>query len=131
MKKIFLQLAVIIILVSSCSKDRIIVDPDNPLLGTWIYDSYSDNAMIFTRSSSFTDSHCYRFNDGGTMVERKNAGWCGTPPITYADYEGEWSIISDTLIRVTVGYWGGVSANSIDIKLPDLNTLEMYYLPAD
>ena len=37
----------------------------------------------------------------------KNAGWCGTPPISYADFEGTWKK-SDSTISITVGYWGGL-----------------------
>lgn len=42
------------------------------------------------------------------FIERKNSGWCGTPPVSYSDFEGNWSI-NDSLLNVSVAYWGGLA----------------------
>lgn len=64
---------------------------------------------IFERSDKLAaDQYCFGFKRDGGFVEQKNAGWCGTPPIAYGQYEGSWSI-QDSIVSVTVPFWGGMS----------------------
>lgn len=114
-----------------CSKDNIQVDPDNLLIGVWKYSDFNNNDNIYIRSNEFIENHCYEFNSDGTMTERKNSGWCGTPPITYADYPGTWNIINDTLIQISVGYWGGTTKYKLDIQSVDSNILKVSYVSED
>jgi hypothetical protein len=130
MKKVFLLVGFLITLSSSCTKEGIKIDPDNLLIGTWAYSGYKDDASIFTRSQEFTDNHCYRFNSVGTLIERKNSGWCGTPPISYADYQGTWEILDDTLILINVGYWGGLIFYKLDIESVSSDTLKVITISA-
>jgi hypothetical protein len=113
----------------SCSRDEIKIDPDNLLLGIWNYSNYQDNASIFSRSQEFSDNHCYKFNSDGTLIERKNAGWCGTPPISYADYPGTWTVLNDTLIQINVGYWGGSMSYRLDIESVRSDSLKVVTIP--
>ena len=131
MKKSFLSLFSLLILFAACSKDDIPIDPDNLLIGVWNLSEYKDNSLIFTRNDQFVDNHCYRFNSDGTMTERKNSGFCGTPPVTYADYPGSWTVINDTLVQITVGYWGGTSSYKLYIEHIDLNSLTATYVFED
>ena len=114
-----------------CSKDNIQVDSDNLLIGVWKYSDFNNNDNIYIRSNEFIENHCYKFNSDGTMTERKNSGWCGTPPITYADYLGKWNIINDTLIQINVGYWGGTTKYKLDIQSVDSNILKVSYVSED
>jgi len=114
-----------------CSKDNFQVDPDNLLIGVWNYSDYIDNTTIYTRSNEFVDGPCYKFNSDGTLTERKNSGFCGTPPISYADYSGNWSILNDTIINVTVGYWGGTMSYKLDIELLNSESLKTIMIPGD
>lgn len=114
-----------------CSKDNIQIDPDSFLLGVWNYSDFNNNDNIYIRSFEFIENHCYEFNSDGTMTERKNSGWCGTPPITYADYQGTWNIINDTLIQINVGYWGGTIKYKLDIQSVDSNVLKVSYVSED
>jgi hypothetical protein len=114
-----------------CSKDNIQIDPDNLLIGVWNYSDFNNNDNIYIRNNEFVDNHCYKFNSDGTMIERKNSGWCGTPPITYADYSGTWNIINDTLIQISVGYWGGTTQYKLDIQSVDSNALKVSYVSED
>jgi hypothetical protein len=129
MKKLFLTLTLPLIILSACNKDEIRIDPDNLLLGVWNYSEYQADAAVFVRSPEFTDQHCYRFNTDGTLTERKNSGWCGTPPVNYADYDGTWTIINDTLVHVTVGYWGGTMDYNLDIESINTNSLKVITIP--
>jgi hypothetical protein len=118
-------------LFTSCARDEIKIDPDNLLIGVWIHSDFHDNADIYTRNQEFTDNHCYKFNSDGTIIERKNSGWCGTPPISYSDFEGSWSVLNDTLIQIKVGYWGGTMSYNFDIESVSTNSLILVYIPID
>ena len=131
MKKTFLSIGFLFSLLAACSKDDIQIDPDNLLIGIWNYSEYQDNSLIFTRNDQFIDNLCYKFNSDGTMTERKNSGFCGTPPITYADYPGSWTIINDTLVEITVGYWGGTTRYKLDIEKLDKNSLTAIFVYED
>jgi hypothetical protein len=125
MRKAYLILLLISSILYSCTKDKIQIDRDNLLLGVWNYSDYQNNVSVFTRSLDFTDNQGYKFNPDGTLVERKNSGWCGTPPVTYEDYKGTWTIISDTLIHINVGYWGGTMIYGLDIESVDSDSLKV------
>ena len=93
------------------------IDPDNLLIGVWNYSASTDSVNIYVRSSEFSDTPGYKFNSDGTLTERKNSSWCGTPPIIYADYSGSWSVENDTLIKLTSGYWGGSMTCKLDLEM--------------
>ena len=128
MRNIILAIIITASLTLSCENEQVKIDPDNLLIGTWIYKEYSGDAAVYSRDDEFTDSPCYRFNPDGTLVERKNAGWCGTPPVTYADYDGKWTIINDTLISITSAYWGGTTTYKLDIEELQPTSLKVVYV---
>lgn len=113
----------------SCEKDNIEIDPDNPLIGVWINDGFIGDITIYKRSAEFTNNYCYLFKSDGTLTERQIAGWCGTPPISYADYDGTWEIANDTLIRITVGSWNGDRSYRLDIESVNSRELKVLVLP--
>ena len=119
MKNTSLLIILFVFLFTSCKKDDTNFDPNNKLLGIWNVSEYVGNTTVYKRSTAFADEYGYEFKSGGTLIERQNAGWCGTPPITYADYSGTWSVINDTLIQVEVAYWGGISSYQLDIESVD------------
>ena len=102
------------------------------IIGTWVEVSFEEEVKTQQRSGA-RDPDLYGFviqEDGG-YVERKNAGWCGTPPISYANFEGSWTALSDSLLEVTVGYWGGIMNYQIRIVSVDEEHLEIRYLYAE
>jgi hypothetical protein len=124
MNKIALSIIFLTFLLTSCKKDDIKIDPNNPLLGIWSYSDYVGETAVYTRSLGFIDEPGYEFKNNGTLTERKNSGWCGTPPVSYANYAGTWSFINDTLIQLEVGYWGGITSYQLDIELVDSKYLK-------
>jgi len=92
----------------SCDKgDNDMNDFQLKLVGSWITYNYNDSTIIYKKVSNLKDNdYGFSFKVDGNFIERKNAGWCGTPPITYADFEGTW-ILNDSIIYIVLGYWGG------------------------
>jgi len=131
MKFIYILPVFICILLYSCSKDNIPFDPENPFLGYWNYYSNQDSVSVYKRNTGFTESPGYKFNSDGTLIQRKNSGWCGTPPISYFDYPGDWTVLNDTLIGIQVGYWGGIETYNMDIESVDSEFLRFLITPAN
>jgi hypothetical protein len=129
MKMLIPFFLIIAYVLPSCEKDNIEIDPDNLLIGVWIDDGFRDDVTIYKRSDEFTNKYCYLFKSDGTLTERQNVGWCGTPPISYADYEGTWEIANDTLISITVGSWNGDRSYRLDIESVNSEELEVIVLP--
>jgi hypothetical protein len=96
----------------SCSDSLIEAeDPANNsgLEAFWINGEFADTTYTYQRADSLSgDQYCFGFEANGVFVENKNAGWCGTPPIYYNRFEGEWSM-EDSIIYISVPYWGGMS----------------------
>jgi hypothetical protein len=128
MKKTSLIIIFLASFLFSCKKDEIKIDYDNLLIGVWNYSDFKDDATIFTRSSDFIDNLCYKFNPDGTLIERKNSGFCGTPPVSYSDYPGSWKAINDTVIEINGIYWGGTTTYQLEIESLNTDTLKVVTL---
>ncbi len=119
---------IVAFLTASCSKPS---DPDdaNELYGTWVMAEYEESATILRRSSELNaDEYGFIIHPGGRFTERKNAGFCGTPPISYANFEGDWTHLSENLLDINVGYWGGTTSFKIEIiSLSSAELKILYY----
>jgi hypothetical protein len=111
----------------SCEKSNYpIINDSDKLLGYWINPVIVDTVWQYERANSFVmDAGGISFQSGQLFVERKNAGWCGTPPISYSNYDGTWTK-SASLINVTVGYWGGLAYYQWKIISVDNKNLTIY-----
>ncbi len=93
------------------------------LIGNWFNPQYNDSIVTYERSEGLVENdYGFSINEDKTFIERKNAGWCGTPPISYADYDGTWTE-KDSIIEITVGYWGGTSDYTWKMVSVDETTL--------
>jgi len=102
---------------------------DGPVIGTWILsEEHTDSLTVLFRSDQL-DPHQYgfTFHPNGIFTERKNAGWCGTPPITYDNFEGRWWKISDNVYHIDVDYWGGRTNYRIEIISQNSFQLQIKY----
>ena len=107
MKTVIVALLFTLTLVS-CQK---LIDPvengNAELIGSWTDPQYTDTIITYTRVSSLVENqYGISFKEGNKLVERQNSGFCGTPPITTADYEGTWTG-NDSIVNISVGFWGG------------------------
>ena len=129
MKKLILILS--IFLVWSCRENQAI-DPNNPILGTWIYKDYeqinpNEYATVYERKAQLEGCGGIVFKTANQLIERKNAGWCGTPPISYGDYDGRW-YLNDKKITTESDGWNGKVTTRYEIISVDSNTLKLKFL---
>ena len=134
MKKKFVLLMLLGILCS-CEKELFELDAlgeNVGIVGTWNQDGSRGDTTFLKRAGDLDEQkYGFTIQEDGTFVERKNSGWCGTPPIAYANYEGTWEALSDSLLTIEVGYWGGVMTYQIRIVALDAEDLAIRYLYAE
>jgi len=118
-----------ILVIMACEKEnKTVIDESNLLMGNWINANINDTISTFQRVQALPDSsYSFSFKQGYEFSERKNAGWCGTPPITYADFDGTWSA-NDSIINITVEFWGGMNNYKWKLISVDENHLVIYWL---
>ena len=130
MKKLFILL--LAALLVSCEENLAEADAlgeNAGIVGTWIADGYEDDLTLLLRGEELDQSkYGFTIREDGTFIERKNAGWCGTPPITYDNFEGSWEVLSDSLLDITVAYWGGTMTYQMRIVFLDEEALKIRYL---
>ena len=96
------------ILIVSCEQKEEIISDNSDFIGIWTNPIFSDSISSYKRTNSLPDDNAaIQFKPGGVFLNKANAGWCGTPPITYATYEGNWTISNDSVLTINVPYWGG------------------------
>ena len=130
MKKIIILLVLSVLL--SCEEDSLEADAlgaNSDIVGTWIEDGYEEDITLLKRAQILDDSkYGFTLKDDGTFIERKNSGWCGTQPISYENFDGNWEAVSDSLIEITVGYWGGIMTYQLRIVSLDAEQLRVRFL---
>ncbi|MBU1010582.1 MAG: hypothetical protein KKD74_10630 [Bacteroidetes bacterium] len=131
MKHMF-TLLLLLLLAAACRKsDSIVSDKNNYLLGCWVGPVYADSLVTFTRAQTLPDDgYGIVFQSDQQFIERKNAGWCGTPPITYANYTGNWTL-TDSIVDISVPYWGGSADYRWKLLSVDGHTLRIYTIAAE
>lgn len=109
MKTISLMILAATLLFGCSKKDEAIVIESEKLIGNWTNPVLVDTVWKYERVSSLKDNeYGFSFKQEKVFFERKNAGWCGTPPIVYDNYNGTWSR-NNSEINISVGYWGGTA----------------------
>ena len=119
-------LALILFLLVTCKKDKNIHNENsNIIYGAWVNPEYSDSTITFHyRHDLKKNEYGIKFEDNGNFTERKNSGWCGTPPISYTDYQGNW-IQKSTTLNISVGFWGGTTEYEWEILLLNEDNLKV------
>lgn len=131
----YLGLMMALVFLASCAEmapEDYMLGENAGIVGTWVEESRQDEITRLKRAESLAqDQYGFTIQEDGTFIERKNAGWCGTPPITYDNFEGTWEALSDSLLEITVGYWGGTMTYQIRIVSLDEQYLRIRYLYAE
>ncbi len=106
MKGIILFLSVLLVLGCESEIDSTLEGSEN-LIGYWVDPAYNESTITFIKARDFEDDDFgIVFKSNHKFAERKNSGWCGTPPISYAIFDGNWEKEGD-LLNINVGYWRG------------------------
>ncbi|MBW3467388.1 hypothetical protein [Arthrospiribacter ruber] len=107
MKKIYI-LFVSLLVLSSCmgTDDMEMVNAEFPL-GIWKQSSWKGETFDLEKTVKLSEnSFGYIFKADGSLIQRSNAGWCGTPPVVTADYSGKWTLAGD-ILSIESEFWGG------------------------
>ena len=104
------------VLMAGCEKQNLNLNLNgfNYIIGCWTNPMYEDNTdgksiVYYQRSNKLpANSGGIEFLKNGTLIERKNVSWCGTPPISYDNYSGKWQIQDNDKVKINVAYWGGM-----------------------
>ena len=112
MKTLIITILVTLVFVS-CRKDETpVLNGNDKLVGSWINPLYNDTLVTYTKADNLLENEPgFTFKSGNTLICRQNSGWCGTPPITTADYEGTWNW-KDSMVDIATTYWGGSASFS-------------------
>ena len=103
-----------IALMTGCEKQEPNLEEFDNIICCWAnpvyeYDIYPEAVICYERVETLpANSPSIKFLKNGTLIERKNAGWCGTPPITYSDFSGKWQIKNINNLKIDVAYLGGM-----------------------
>jgi hypothetical protein len=101
------------------------------LIGSWIHPQYNDSTITYEKSGKLSDQeYGFSFLPENKFLERKNIGWCGTPPVSYGDYEGTWTR-NDSILDISVGYWGGTEDFKWKIMSMDQHHLTLFTLAVE
>mgnify|MGYP001206385013 CR=1 FL=1 len=125
MKKI-IYLLILSLLLISCTESLDYEVIEESLVGNWSHMSYNDTIITLERVNNLPDDeYGISFLDAGELLEWKNAGFCGTPPISYTEEEGRWEFIADSVLELHTTFWGG----SIDMewRILELSSNQMKY----
>ena len=79
------------------------------ITGYWINQQLNDTVYTYEKSAELVEGqYCFGFKENGEFIEHKNSGPCATPPISYADFLGSWTI-KDSIVEIDVEFWGGMA----------------------
>ncbi len=112
MKKIFVfSIIIFSIVIIGCSDDNASQPEEkleSKLLGIWSDGTTVESFYVYKKQKKAPQNDYYiQLLPNNKLIEHKNSGWCGTPPISYATYNGKWTL-KDSLIDIEVPYWGGM-----------------------
>ncbi|HEY6915493.1 MAG TPA: hypothetical protein VI413_12520 [Paludibacter sp.] len=120
-----------LVVLASCEKNEPAMNDSEKLIGSWVNSVLIDTLWKYERAATLKDNNYgISFKEGQVFVERKNAGWCGTPPVAYGDFAGTWTK-NDSVINITVAYWGGLVSYQWKVISVDKNNLVVYKIKED
>lgn len=130
-----LLIILVLALLFSCEADQLNMEAlgaNTGIVGTWVRDEYQGDTLFLDRSGAFVaDKYGFTLHDDGTFTEHKTSSLDLNSPQAYRSYEGTWEAVSDSLLDITVAYWGGVMTYQIRILSLTADQLAIRYLYSD
>ena len=110
----------------ACEENIVDTPLEEAITGEWSNMKTSDTLLVLSKVQSLSiEEYGIAFLENGELKEIKNAGWCGTPPISYSEFLGSWDISADSILTIESTYWGG--AMTMKWKLIDIDSKKMTY----
>ena len=101
--------------ITACLETSLEPEENKEIFGIWV-EKNRDSTLTLEREAELDkDKYGFIIEPSGKFTERKNSGWCGTPPITYANFDGNWEYSIDSLLNIEVEYWGGMTNYKMEI----------------
>jgi len=99
------------------------------IVGTWVQEEFKGDTLWLERAGELDqDTYGFTIERDGTFIERKNNSVGNYWPVSYGNFEGTWEAVSDSLLEITVGYWGGTINYQIRIVSLYPDELAIRYL---
>lgn len=99
------------------------------LEGRWVYVSNDGENAVYARANGEETGSWLEFGEKGDLTVRQNAGWCGTPPISYRTYEGgSFTLSKSGQLTLKHEFWGGIDTTHYQIAEVSEDTLRMRFL---
>lgn len=101
------------------------------LIGIWSYDFVDEGgaSVVLKKVNQFDeDNHGIQFFENGDFVQRQINSWCGTPPVTYENYNGTWAYSENNIVDIEAQYWGGTENYQLEILSVDNTQLRLKYI---
>ena len=99
------------------------------LEGRWEYVYNDGSDMVYALTTGEEKGSWLEFADKGELTVRQNAGWCGTPPISYRTYSGgTYDLSKKGLLTMTHKFWGGIDTTHYQIASIEGDTMRMSFL---
>jgi len=99
------------------------------LQGVWVVSDSAFDEGHYHRAAAFEEQRGgWEFNSNGSLIRRQIDGWCATPPLIYANYQGGVDAVTGDTITVHHGYWGGTLTMTYRIVTLTQNDLELEFI---
>lgn len=87
------------------------------LEGRWVYVSNDGENAVYARANGEETGSWLEFGEKGDLTVRQNAGWCGTPPISYRTYkDGSYELTKKGKLTLIHKFWGGIDTAHYQVK---------------
>ncbi len=97
--------------------------------GRWSRVYNDGNEVVYARVAKDAQGSWFDFAENGQLSVRQNAGWCGTPPISYTTYTGgSYELTKKGKLTMIHEFWGGMDTTYHQIASVTDDTLRMKFM---
>ena len=126
MKNSIPLLLLLFVLIAASRDEKAIAKKQ--LIGIWLFEentSSENNASLLKSKKFREDEPGIQLKKNGKLVKRQNSGRCGTPPISYANYEGTWAMTGNSTLTVKYEFFDGTIEEDWKILETNKNKLKI------
>jgi len=95
------------VVLTACNQNLTNLIPPDPIIGYWINPVYDGQQITLEKADDFNEEgYGIAFFEDESVIER-GSGWCGTPPLTFSNLDGTWSLTDSILDIEILHHWMG------------------------